>query len=209
MNTLDELALRYGTDKASNGHGYTRIYESYFAHLRDEPIVLVEFGVGGYGDPCAGGASLRMWNDWFPKGRIIGVDDQPKNLHLGPRVDIYRGDQASKGVINFIARHGPFDIVIDDASHVNSLTISTFENVWPHIKPGGFYVCEDTCESYKPKARQDPDSPLGLPTMMQFFRRLADEVNYEPHVYPAEYRCGYDLQFVHFWRWLAILRKQP
>lgn len=221
MSTLDELGMRYGTDKATNFHGYTPIYEQYFHQLRDEPIVLVEYGVGGYGDPRAGGQSLRMWAEYFPKATIVGVDNQPKALSLVDRVHIVIGDQTDTGVAeDLAATYGAFDIVIDDASHVSNLTIATFKAAWPHIRGGGFYVCEDTFLSYDESfgGQPDPDAP-GDETAMQFFRRMADEVNYEVnytgphgsdgHGYPDRYHRGYRLQLAHFWPNLVILRKTP
>jgi cephalosporin hydroxylase len=40
------------------------------------------------------------------------------------------------------------DIVIDDASHINDLTIQTFKIVFPYLKEGAIYVVEDTHTSY-------------------------------------------------------------
>ena len=58
--TLTDLAIQHQTDKWGS-HSYTPHYEHHFNHLRDEPINLLEIGVGGYQDPQAGGNSLRMW----------------------------------------------------------------------------------------------------------------------------------------------------
>jgi hypothetical protein len=48
---VEQLADRGGSDKGSVKHGYTRIYEHYFAPLRERAITLVEIGpqrpVGG------------------------------------------------------------------------------------------------------------------------------------------------------------------
>ena len=66
MLTLDSLAEKHGTDKGSvpvSGlypKHYTRLYERYFAHLRDEEITLLEIGVQA-------GASLRMWEEILPR----------------------------------------------------------------------------------------------------------------------------------------------
>ena len=52
--TLTDLAIQHQTDKWSS-HYYTPHYEHHFKHLRDEPVNLLEIGVGGYQDPNAGG----------------------------------------------------------------------------------------------------------------------------------------------------------
>ena len=38
--------------------------------------------VGGYDDPCAGGASLRMWADYFPRALVVGLG---RELRVQPR----------------------------------------------------------------------------------------------------------------------------
>jgi hypothetical protein len=70
--TLDELAIKHGTDKSSPYHDYCRIHEELLAPLRHEPVALLELGV-------ANGASLRMWGDYFTQavsgdhiGRPVG-----------------------------------------------------------------------------------------------------------------------------------------
>lgn len=214
MSTLDEIGLHHGTDKTTSLHGYTLIYERYFGHLRDEAITLLEYGVGGYGDPHQGGASLRMWADYFGKATVIGVDIERKNLALGERVHVYQGDQGDPLLAEAIeAVHGPLDIVIDDASHEAAPTVAAFKAIWPNIKRGGFYVCEDAGYTY-PGAPTRPGGPLtgkfgphDGPTVMRFFERMADDIN--RHGYPAKFWRGYDLEFAHFWRDLVILRKQP
>jgi hypothetical protein len=70
-SSLDELAVRHGTDKSSRRHGFAEIYETYVRPLRDEPIAMLEIGVWK-------GASLRMWADYFPNGRIHGLDHRPE-----------------------------------------------------------------------------------------------------------------------------------
>ncbi len=55
---LDELSIKYDTDKGSTGHWYTPYYEQIFGSIRDEVESVVEVGRGS-------GASLRMWRDYF------------------------------------------------------------------------------------------------------------------------------------------------
>ena len=61
VNPLDELAVRFGTDKATSGHGYAIPYYELLGPLRDRELTLLEIGV-------AGGASLRMWEAFLLRG---------------------------------------------------------------------------------------------------------------------------------------------
>jgi cephalosporin hydroxylase len=206
MSSLHELATRYGTDKAD--HGYPTIYETYLAHLQHEPITLLEIGIWE-------GASLRMWRDYFPNATIIGIDKTDRNIRI-PGINIFIQDQTDKPKIDEIASalNEGFDIVIDDASHHSSKTIQTFRNIYPHLKPGGYYFIEDICTSYYAyhnNTEHNPDpqmpTPSGKPTAMQFFKRLTDELNAAS--FRDDYRLGYgDLAAVHFHPNLIVLQKK-
>jgi FAD/FMN-containing dehydrogenase len=37
----------------------------------------------------------------------------------------------------------PLDIVLDDGGHLAHQQIASFEEIFPHVKPGGVYICED------------------------------------------------------------------
>src|SRR5687767_11792216 len=87
MQSLTQLANLYGSDKGTAGpspwwppHNYTDVYEAYLGHLRDQPLLLLEVGLGVPGDAwkaeiaqgrnTGGGASIKMWHDYFSKARI-------------------------------------------------------------------------------------------------------------------------------------------
>jgi hypothetical protein len=38
---------------------------------------------------------------------------------------------------------GPLDLIIDDASHMYGLTKTSFETLFPLLRPGGLYIIED------------------------------------------------------------------
>lgn len=146
---LSELATKYGTDKGPSNHEYTAIYEQYLEPLRYEQVSLLELGIGGREDAALGGASLRMWREYFT-GTVVGLDLKAKNFAI-PGVEILRGSQDDPNVITSIgADFGSFDVIIEDASHVSSLTIRSFELVHPLLKPGGLYIIEDTHQAYHP-----------------------------------------------------------
>lgn len=87
-----------------------------------------------------------MWEGYFPNAQICGVDIDPGAAQdYGPRITAVIGDQTQKSVLNkAIAALPSPDIFIDDGSHMNNLTIATFEYLFPKLRPGGWYVIEDT-----------------------------------------------------------------
>lgn len=141
--SLDAIGVKHGTDKASNGHGYLGFYARFFEGLRNQRISLLEIGVGT-------GQSLRMWQEYFPAARIVGVDVDPGTVqYSGGRISIEVGDQSEITDLTRIARkHGPFDIVVDDGSHFWNAQITTFQILYAFVRDGGFYALEDLHTSY-------------------------------------------------------------
>jgi hypothetical protein len=151
LDPLTRLAIRYGTDKWGQ-HLYTPTYHRVFASLRETPVSLLEIGVGWPTLPMVGGASLRMWRDYFPFGRIVGLDVQPKRLDLGPRVTVVQGSQSDATDLRALWQsHGPFDIVIDDGSHRVDDVLLSFDTLFPLLPTAGLYAVEDTQTSFWPE----------------------------------------------------------
>ncbi len=173
--SLSELALAHGTDKAG-GHSYTGAYDFHFARFRDRPVRLLEIGVGGYEDPHKGGESLRMWKEYFPQGQIIGLDIYDKSSLAEERIAIFQGDQGDEKCLEALAaEQGPFDIVIDDGSHLSGHVITSFKALFPHVVDTGVYVIEDIQTSYW-ATYSKPYTPPG--TTIALLKGLADGLNY-------------------------------
>lgn len=117
-------------------------YQEVFEPVRNESLKVLEIGVGGYKNPQKGGGSLRMWSEYFENSRIVGVDLNEKELDLPDNVVFCQGSQTDISfLVKLVRRYGPFDIVIDDASHITENTIITFNALWDHTKL--FYIIED------------------------------------------------------------------
>jgi hypothetical protein len=153
MDSLDAIAQRHGTDKATvftrtyaKPHGYTPHLETFFAPMREKPIRLLEIGVGG-------GESVQTWLEYFPQAQVHGIDfvkdTNPWNTPEAKpheRYSFCHGDQScSTFWACYIANLGElqFDVVIDDGSHITMDIIKTFEVLWPRVAPGGIYEIED------------------------------------------------------------------
>jgi demethylmacrocin O-methyltransferase len=124
---LSKLANIYGSDKFGK-HCYTKHYESYFKPLRHKKLNILEIGIGGYKYPEYGGASLRMWREYFPNSKIYGLDIFDKTFHDEKRIKTFQGSQVDleflEKVVNEIGR---IDIIIDDGSHINEHVITAFK----------------------------------------------------------------------------------
>jgi Methyltransferase domain len=151
ITSLDELAALYGSDKWGGLHWYTPHYERHFGAMRYDPVRLLEIGIGGYKYDSLGGNSLYTWQRYFPRGLVYGLDVFAKPNVVGPRIRTIQGDQSDAGYLRELGSQlGPFDIVIDDGSHVNEHVRTSFEALFPYVRPGGYYVIEDLHTSYWP-----------------------------------------------------------
>ena len=150
-SNLDALALLWGTDKARSHHGYTRHYANHLRSRRRSVECVLEIGIGDGADPRAGGSSLRMWRNYFPHATIYGIDLYEKVLDDGARITALQADQSDPSALRrAVAQCPPFDLIVDDGSHVGSHVITSFEVLFPKLAPGGYYAIEDLETSYLP-----------------------------------------------------------
>ena len=205
---LAALAVLYGSDKWG-GHRYAKHYEKHLGHLRNEPIKVLEIGIGGYADPKAGGASLRMWKAYFPRGDIFGIDLHDKRPHDEPRIRTFQGDQTDEGFLRrVIAEIGRPQIIIDDGSHINAHVIKTFEVLFPLLSDDGIYAVEDTQTAYWPAQGGSCDL-TSASTSMAFLKRLVDGLNWQEYINPGYVPSYYDQHIVamHFYHNLVFVYK--
>ncbi len=94
-----------------------------------------------------------MWRAYFgERSCVYGVDIQPEcRVYEGPGKRIFIGDQADPAFWSEFLREVPeVDIVIDDGGHQPDQQIATFKALFPHIRPGGVYLCEDIVGEFNP-----------------------------------------------------------
>lgn len=179
---LPLLLALFGSDKQWPGeHSYGELYERLFRGFRYRRLKLLEIGVFA-------GASLLTWRAYFPRAVTIGLDIEDKsNLAVGNKTRIYQGDQGCAGDLSRIcAAEGPFDIVIDDGSHLSRHQLFSFLELFPHIKDGGLYVIEDIQTSFWSGPVQGADwdgchitDPKFSKTCCGWFLDLAKYLNYQ------------------------------
>jgi hypothetical protein len=126
--TLDELSVKYGTDKGSLKHHYMEFYEQ---HLPKNPKKLLEIGV-------LDGASIRMWHEWFPDCEIHGLDLFTDGIPDIEGITWHQGNQCDFVLLDKL-RNENFDIIIDDGSHGSRDQMMTFFGLFN----GKHYFIED------------------------------------------------------------------
>ncbi|CAE8599903.1 unnamed protein product [Polarella glacialis] len=139
------------TDKVWR-HSYQTMYGVLLMPLMEvvqEPKML-EIGLGcdmGYGP----GASVGLWKKLFPHAELwfgeyngtCVTAARAKGQLQG--INTVVGDQGNMSTVRQWIKEsgGEFDVVIDDGGHLNKQIRTSFETLWPAVKPGGFYFLED------------------------------------------------------------------
>src|SRR6266851_551203 len=169
---LDALAVRYyGADLSRKPQSYLAEYDRLFRPMRDGPIRFLELGVQR-------GISMLIWRDYFSHATIVGLDSSPKpeGFPEEPRFHFIHGGQDDPALLDeaVVRAGGPFDIIIDDASHLGYLTARSFAYLFPTcLKPGGVYVIEDICTAFTSggdfDAAEYVQAEIGLPGIPRIF----------------------------------------
>jgi hypothetical protein len=146
---------RHGSDKGQCWHNYTTIYSVLFGKLRDQPLRILELGLGtnnpdlvsSMGMNGKPGASLRGWRELFPKALVYGADIDRDILFEEDRIKTFYCDQLDGAAVRELWSQpdlqGGMDIIIDDGLHTFEGNFSFLEGSLQHLRPGGTYVIED------------------------------------------------------------------
>jgi len=157
---------------------------------------------------------VRMWKAYFRKATILGIDLHDKSFHDEPRIKTFQGNQVDRDFLRKVMTEaGPIDIIIDDGSHLNEHVIQSFKILFPLLAANGIYVVEDLQTSYWDRldgSNWGGSSDLSAPhTSMNFFKSLADGLNYEEFTQRDEPPSYFDQHVisVHFYHNMVFVYK--
>jgi len=156
MKLLD-IHHKYDTDKGTY-HSYIEKYDELFAPFKNQKINFLEIG-------CLTCGSIKMFNEFFTKGHIYGMDNWEQNTdHMGqllhnkginltqviddvnqnyPRVKLITCDSTNKEAVEKKLNGIKFEIIVDDGDHRTESQFETFKNFIPYLEEGGVYIIED------------------------------------------------------------------
>ena len=135
--TVSDLFFAHKGKQIDKWSHYLDIYEKHFAKYCGTRVRILEIGIDH-------GGSLQLWKSYFGEhAEIIGVDINPACKEFEEdQIKVVIADQCDP----VLSRLGPFDIVIDDGSHVRQHQAQTFLNLWPRTL--GVYLIEDCHEGF-------------------------------------------------------------
>ncbi|CKG92187.1 putative O-methyltransferase [Mycolicibacterium smegmatis] len=162
-----ETAIGKIFDKSEHIHKlrhYLPIYERFLPGAER----MLEIGVDR-------GGSLKMWREFLPDTTIVGLDINQNSAQFDdPERDVHVriGDQTDTSFLSSVDdEFGPFDVILDDGGHTPNQMISSFQFLFPRLKPGGVYLVEDVCANYWMGYRDRPD------TFIDFTKTLMDAIH--------------------------------
>ena len=125
-----------GCNDKNSTHTYTETYDKLFEPFR-EKCTFMEIGL-------ALGDSIKLVDRYFENSTIIGVDitlvfqpEQYKN-----NVVLIEADATKPEFLEKIKDY-TFNVILDDASHMENDQVATFELLKSKMNKGGVYVIED------------------------------------------------------------------
>ncbi len=208
MKTFNELFNEHTGESILKWSNYGDIYDKHFAKFRDQPINILEIGV-------LRGGSMRMWEKYFPKANIFGIDiDEECLQYQSDRTKIFIGDQSDVSFLrNIKAKIPRIDILIDDGSHRAKDQKITFDEMYYHVSKPGIYLIEDIELNYWPS--KDKDKPDNF---MTYMKSKIDELNVRRTMsrkvsesYPfkdTQVRFNNSTNSISFYENMVVLEKQ-
>lgn len=180
--TLDEIFIKYETDKSSLSHNYAPYYEK---HLPQKVNKFLEIGAWK-------GAGIKSFRDWYGgEGKFYAMDRFLEGHGLitieqlqADGINAFQGDQKDLWFLEQIK--DVFSVIVDDASHHFYDQIVTFQRMFPNnVEPGGWYVIEDVFDDlyWGQGIITDLKNNIeGLLKRKEIHAELIDEIHFYPEI---------------------------
>lgn len=144
---LCALSTKWGTDKGYP-HRYTPIYYQFMAPIASAVKRVLEIGICTKRDLLNGrtGASLFMWEEFFPNADIFGIDIDPNSMVNESRIKSALANQTKLNeMLDAFETFGSdfFDFIVDDGSHAPQDQVDAALITLPHLAGDGHYFIED------------------------------------------------------------------
>lgn len=150
---IHDLFEKYGTDKIP----YADFYHLLFHARRFDIKSVLEVGIGTLDASKESnmdfwlttrpdyktGASLRVWQEFFPQAAVTGMDIDPAAMLQDTRINTVTADSTDTAAVTTTLCAQTFDVIIDDGLHTVPAQLATFQNLYPRLNVGGVYILED------------------------------------------------------------------
>ena len=201
MGELERIAQQWTTDKGVIGHHYLQYYEWYTERMRESATKVLEIGVDL-------GKSHRMWRDYFPNATVIGLDSDRQyvtGVDLGERIELLLGNQNDPAMMEELASRGPYDLIVDDGSHIPQHQLLSFQLLFPALRPGGVYIIEDIAKHGEEGDQEAMTWQYLIDVAMGIQGRGWIIAQYAWDEWNRLDWWGRQVDFVHVYRWACVI----
>lgn len=171
---------------------YFDIYHRHLQKFIGRSSHIAEVGVYS-------GGSLKMWHFYFgPQCTVYGIDCQHAcKSYEDEKTRIFIGDQADRTFWKRFREQVPeLDVLIDDGGHQPEQQIVTLEEILPHLRPGGVYICEDITAPFNRFAAY----ASGFSSALNTFQVVAESL-VEPTLFQSS------IASVHLYPFITVIEK--
>jgi hypothetical protein len=183
------------------GHGiwkwehYFDIYHRHFARFVGKKVNVLEIGIYS-------GGSIEMWRSYFgEESHIYGVDiEDVCKTYENDHVSIFIGDQEDRAFWSTLRKSVEgIDILIDDGGHTPEQQQITLEEMLPHLRPGGVYLCEDVQGPFN----RFSAFATGLVNELNSISMIEDSVPSQSSIS----RFQSSIHSIHFYPYIVVIEK--
>jgi hypothetical protein len=179
---------------------YFDTYHRHFEGFRGTDAHILEIGIYS-------GGSLDMWHDYFgPRAHVYGVDIQQEcTRYEDDATTVFIGDQSDRSFWQRVRAEVPkLDVVIDDGGHQPEQQSVSFEELFPHLQPGGVYLVEDL---------HGPGNRFaayvhGLTEALSTYRGVADHTDPERRKTSAAIGFQSMVDSIHSYTYVTVIEKR-
>ncbi|MEN6336644.1 MAG: glycosyltransferase [Phycisphaerales bacterium] len=177
-------------------HNYHVHYDRHLSAIRKRARRVLECGL-------AHGSSLAIWRAYFPeRTHVIGFDCDPDRWKKFagdlPNTQVIVGDETRLDDVQKLIAAGPYDLIVDDASHAPEDQRRLFDWLWPSVRPFGWYVIEDIHRSF------DQDDPEVEDNELEDDEFRCLHIGLENRIYAPR-----DVREIHWYHNIVFIQRAP
>jgi len=161
VEDLKDLYVKLSSDQMLLGKCRSMV-EAY-VRLTEHMAVRNMFELGIYR-----GGSSAFFHALYQPRKLVAIDLEPERApdldtyiqntscaeSLTPYYNVNQGDRdRMEAILREEFPDGELDLVVDDASHMLAETTSSFNVLFPRVRPGGLYIIEDWSWAHAPHER--------------------------------------------------------
>ena len=203
VNPTETLTSIFKAHKGNNSDKWENYLVTYSAEFDQykkthNTIRLLEIGVQN-------GGSLQIWKKYFGiTSEIVGldIDENVCKMNLGAGIETFCFDASDREKLKTFSEDRPFDIIIDDGSHMCAHVIESFKALFNKVKPGGIFIVEDVHTSYYP---QFGGGLRAKTSSMKYFKNLLDLINIF-HINDEQFKSKLSEDESYFYKWIESIK---